>query len=368
MAEKSTYFVSADDDFLSTNAAREIFERLCKGIEDDMSKEVVDCSANSASDVEKACASAIEGARTMSLFGGKKVIWMRGVNFISDSRAGKSEGAKAAVVKLLDFLEKLDAEVAGVVISASPVDRRSAAFKRLQKFAECKDFKLDDSSDACAQLIKSRCQELNVKLEYGAAETLAAIVAGSPRMALSEIDKLAAYVGFGGNEISEKDVIEMVPIFGEGDFFEIANAFYSADLNLALASLKRYFFTNKNASARPIITILQKQNSLLIQLRALMDDGVIPASERGVSKFAMEAAAGGYAEMFKDFSVKSSYSVFSQNSWYAGQKLAPMAARFGMKKLLAFQTMLAKSFEELLSASGRDEAVMRDLFVRCLSK
>jgi len=352
---------------MAKSAAREIFERLCQGLTDDMSKEIVDACANNEKDVISACERAFEGARTMSLFGGRKVIWLRGANFFGDMRSAKTEAAAAAISNFLDFLEKLPADVANVVISASPVDRRASAFKRLQKFAECADYKGDDAAALCIGLINDEAKKLGVGFERGADEALAAVVGFSPRMASEEVRKLASYIGFSG-KISERNVAEMVPIFGEGDFFEISNAFFAGDLNNVLSCLRKYFFTNKNASARPIITVLQKQNSLLIQLRALMDGGKIAKSDRGVQKSAMEDAAADYAELFKDMSAKSSYNVFSQNAWYAGSKLAPLAARIPLKRLLLWQLNFAKSFEELINRGGDDEAVMRDTAVRCLAQ
>ncbi len=375
MSAKSTYFISSDDDYLSANTAREIFEELCKDITDDMSKEIIDCTCNNASDVEKACSNAVEGARTMSLFGGKKVIWMRNANFFNNT-VGKSELAKTCIEKLLDFLEGLDADVASVVISACPVDRGTSAYKRFQKFADCQDFKIkDDFGNSAERLLETtksllleKCKTLEVKISAEALEALVSIVAGSPRMAIQELTKLATYVGFNGAEISEKNVLEMVPIFGDsGKFSDIAEAFYSGNLDLALETMHRYFFTNKSASARPIISTLQSQNSILIQIRALIEEGAVNASARGVSKSAMENAAMMYGEMFESAAPKTNYNVFSQNAWYAGQKLGPFAAKFSMKKLLSFQFNFAKAFEDLLKSGAQDESVMRDLFVRSLS-
>lgn len=160
----------------------------------------------------------------------------------------------------------------------------------------------------------------------------------------------------------------MVPIFGEGGSFDISNAFYSGDLAAALAALKRYFFANKKASARPIITSLQRQNSLLIQLRSLMDGGVLAKSAYPQPRGAVEAAAGRFAEAFGDADEKSSYNIFSQNAWYAGNKLAPMAGATSLKRLIDCQMNLAKAFEDLINRPNSDEQVMRDLFVLCMSK
>ncbi|MBO6103272.1 MAG: hypothetical protein J6P03_08490, partial [Opitutales bacterium] len=207
-----------------------------------------------------------------------------------------------------------------------------------------------------------KAPSLGVKIDAEAAEILVSTVAANTRMALQELEKLAAYVGFSG-EIRAEDVLNLVPIFGEGDFFELAALFYSGDIPRSMAAIRRYFFTNKNASARPIIAALQKQNSLLIQIRALMDDGKLPKSARGAPKAVFEALAEKYLPIFKS-DAKSSYNVFTQNPWYVGSKLAPIAAKFSLKKLLDIQLNLARAFEDLLgNAGGGDEAVIKKLFI-----
>ena len=82
---KAVYFICADDEFIADNRAQEIFAELAKDAVCDMSKEVVQGSAGNSADAQKICAQAIEAAATMSLFGGKKIVWLRGLNFINDA-------------------------------------------------------------------------------------------------------------------------------------------------------------------------------------------------------------------------------------------------------------------------------------------
>ena len=363
MATKATYFITADDDFIAANRAREIFEELSADVFDDMSKEIIDGTVAKVDDAVKACSDTIEGAATLSMFGGKKVIWLKGVNFIGSTGAGKSESVKEALQKLYEFLEKLDFETANVVISAYPVDRRHPFFKKIQSIAECEDYKSKDPTSACVDLIARESRIKKIAIDSDAIQTLASIVAGNPRMAISELEKLAIYTN-GERAISEQDVIDMVPIFGDGDFFDISNAFYSGDLDTALNALKRYFFANKKASARPIIATLQKQNSILIQIRSLMDGGVI--SKSYTTKDSVESASAQFADVFEGAEDKSSYNVFSQNSWYVGSKLAPIASKTSLKKLIDIQLNLTKAFQDLMIRDS-DEQVMRDFFVLSMS-
>ena len=366
MEEKAAFFITSDDDFIAANRAREIFEELSKEAFDDMSKEVIDGTSQKAEDAANACVQTLQAAATLPLFGGKKFVWLKNANFFGDARMLKNEAVATALEKLVNYLKALSADSAMVVINASPVDRRAKIFKEFNAFAECEDFQTKDPVSSCSDIIRAEAKKMGITFEYGASETLASIVAGSPRMCIQEVDKLGAYANFSG-KITQKDVVEMVPIFGESDFFDIANAYYSGDLDASLSVLKRYFFANKKASARPIISAIQKQNSILIQLRSLMDANDLSKSPVQQPKGAMEAAASKYAEIFAGCEEKTPYNVFSQNSWYAGAKLAPIAAKTTLKKLLDSQMLLAKAFQELIDSGSNDEAVMRDFFVRSLS-
>ena len=361
MQEKAVYFITSDDDFIASNRAKKLFEEHSADVADEMSKEIIDASASKAEEAVKACNDTISAAATLSLFGGKKVVWMRNVNFINDLRAGKTNDTKEALEKLSEVLAKLTPDIATVIINASPVSRAKKFYKDMQKIAECEDFQSKNPVADCVKFIESEAKNLKVKLEYGAAETLAEIVAGNPRMATQELVKLATYVNF-ERPITEKDVVDMVPIFGENSFFEITEAFYSGDINRRLSSLRRYFFANKNASARPIISGLQRQNSLLIQLRALMDDKILVKTTSPQPRGAVEEAAAKLAHFFDGADEKSQYNIFEKNSWLVGSKLAPIAARISMKKLLDYQMAFANAFEELIRRPSSDESVMRDLF------
>lgn len=359
------HLIVSDDDFIAANRAREIFESLSREVADDMSIEIIDAGAGKVSEAAEICDAIVAAAATVSLFGGKKVVWARNMNFLTDTPVGKSEDVKERVERMAQALEKLSPADAEVVINASPVNRNNKAFKRLKEIADFEDFKITDSDTACSDMLKAEAARLGVQLERGVAETVAAIVANNTRMALQELRKLATYVN-GERPITERDAIEMVPIFGEGDFFEITAAFYSGNLTTALGALRRYFFTNKNASARPIITALQKQNSILIQVRTLMDSKILAKTQSQQPRGAVGAAANRFARFFDGAEGKSAYNMFSQNEWYVGAKLAPIAARISLKKLIDIQVNLVHAFEMLVSKPNSDELVMREFFIRSI--
>lgn len=374
MAKSSVYVFSSDDDFIADGNARKCFDELSKLLHYDMSKEIIDGNAKNINDAISICSRAMESCATLPMFDVKKTVWLKGVNFINSKPYGGDEELAPLLDNFAKLLERLDPERISVVVSASPSavkrDRRGTVkylgpfAEYLGAFADFKDYEKTDSE--FGKILKEEAEKLNVTIGNDAIETLSSIVAGDIRMAVQELQKLAAYVNFTG-EITKDDVSGMVPIFGEGEFFDISNAFYSGNLEKALSSLGRYFFANKNASARPVIASLQKTNSLLIQLRSLMDSGVLRKTTAQQPHNAMESASEKYAEYFGEAKDKSHFNLFSQNPWYAEKILAPIAARIPLRKLVDIQMNIVKAFGEL-STRGAEEDTMRDMFVRCLKE
>jgi len=358
---KGAYFICADDEFIASNAARELFEELTKEISDDMGKEVIEGTALTVDEACEACRKVIESILTPSMFCPKKVVWLKGANFFFDTRAGKSERTAEAIDKMASIIKSMDVESTSVIIEASPIDRRKRHVKKLFDCCDVTDLKSKDPNEACRSLLIAESKKQKIPFAPNALETLIGIVAASPRMALSEYQKLCAYLNFEGT-ITEKMVLELVPVFGEGDFFEFVNTFYAGNLQTSLDALRRHFFTNKNASARPIIATLQKQNSLLIQIRALLEDNAVKLGFRGLDYF--DTAKQKYEDVFIDFSQKSSYNVFSQNAWYVGNILAPIAKKYPLKKLIDNQMNFMNAFSELINRPNDDEAIMRELFIK----
>ncbi len=362
MSDKVLHLIVSDDDFIAANRAKEIFEQASREVLDDMSIEIIDATVNKIDDAITVCKKIVSAALTVPLFGGKKVVWARNVNFLNDSPIAKNEEVRETLEYMAKTFAELSPNDAVVIMNASPVNRISKALKSLSAVAEFEDFKTKNVDNVCADLLKNEAKKLGVTFERNASETLANIVANNTRMALQELKKLATYVNY-ERSITEKDVMEMVPIFGEGDFFEITNAFYSGKTEVAMGVLRRYFFTNKSASARPIITAIQRQNSILIQLRSLIDSNILPKTTFKLPYGSIANAEKIYGRYFEDLEEKSCYNMFSQNPSYLENRLASIASRFPLKKLLDIQMDLIKAFDALITRPNSDEAIMRELFL-----
>lgn len=354
--------ICGPDDFLVTRRGQECWSRLTAGIDDDFAKEVVDGQAGNLAEVDESLSRFLSAVQTMPMFGDRKVVWYKNISFFGDARPGGTEGAKAAIEKLRAVLEGMgEASGVRILLTASPFSRRSRKLVDWWKAHSDYQFLEGDSDGATLMLEMEREAEANgVRLSADASRLLLAKINGNTRLALEEVRKLAVYLGEADAEITDAHVAELVPNFGEGDFFETTEAFYALDLAWTLEAIRRHFFAGHDG--RPMISSLQNRNRLLIQLKVLQDAKVL--GER-ISKNGLEAAARRYAEHFGGVEDKSSFNVFTQNPWYLGRLAQPLP-RLNLRKLIHFQSAFLDAFRGILERPNEQELVMRETAVKCL--
>lgn len=371
MAGKNFTFICGADDFLVGRLGRERHEKLVAEIPDEFSREVISGFANNVGEVEAAVNRFRDSVQTVSMFGGRRLVWLKDVNFLADTVTGRAESTLAAVADLQAILAAVNPDEVAVLVTAAPVDRRRSFPKWCEKQA---DFQLvggdgESGAEALAGVVLAEARSLGATLAPGAMELLLAKVGANARLLLEEIRKLATYVGGTGEgaapaavRIEEAHVAELTPNVAEGDFFEAAEAFFKGDLPWTLEALHRHFFAG--GDARPILAALQNRNRILLQVRALVDAGEVRVGPRGLDGLAKAAATHG--PRFVGVTEKSSFNLFTQNAWYVG-KLAGESRLPSLRRLIDNQQEFIVAFEEIIRRPHDQEEVLRDMAVRCLS-
>lgn len=364
-AAKNFTFICGADDFLVDRLGRERFAALVAASgADDFSRDVLSGFANNVGEVEAAVLRFRDAVQTVPMFGGKRVVWLKDVNFLADSVTGRAESTLALVADLQALLEALNPDETAVLVTAAPIDRRRSFPKWCEKNA---DFVLvggdaDRDSDALAGVALAEARALGVKLTPDATQLLVEKVGTNTRLLVEEVNKLANAIPEGGT-IEETHVAELTPNVAEGDFFETAEAFFSGHLQATLDALERHFFSG--GDARPVISSLQNRNRILLQLRALADAGDVKLGPRGAD--GLQRAAVTYAHHYgAAASEKSGYNIFTQNAWYVG-KLAPGGKLPPLRRLIDNQQEFIRAFEELIQRPKEQEEVLREMIVRCLA-
>ena len=360
MSNDSLVAVVGDDDYLVRKRAKEIFDEWTPQFPDELSREVIDGRADRVDEVERILQEAKSAGETLSLFGGGKLVWINEANFLNQSKTGAAQGAKNALENFKPFLEKLgDTKF---IFSACPVHRSHSFLKWLQKNSLFEDLAKNEKEDAAfRRLVQEVAKELKVNFGPGALEYLAGKIGAHPRLGVEETKKLASYLGPDGGEITEEMIIEMVPDFGEGDFFEASEAFFSGKLPWAIEAIERHFFQGKDA--RPLLATLQNRNRLLIQLRVLADGRELDPDQR-MGKEQLQRIGMKYSDHFSDPSEKTTLNLFSQNPWFLG-RLLPLVKKFNTRRLIDLQSHLIGTFEEVLARPKEEHAtVFKNLVIR----
>ena len=364
MANDALYAIVGDDDYLVRKRAKEIFDEHIDQFPDDLSREQIDGRADRVEDVEQILNEAKTAGQTLSLFGGGKLVWINEANFINQTRVGAAQGSKEALEGIKSFLGNLGETK--VILSACPVHRGHSFVKWLQKNATYEDVAKNEKEDvAFKRLVEETALACGISFANGALEFLAGKIGAHPRLGVEETKKLASYLGEDGGTVTEKLIMELVPDFGEGDFFEATEAFFSGNLKWTLEAIDRHFFHAKDA--RPLLSNLQNRNRLLIQLRVLVDGGELDPGSR-LGKDQLERIGQKHAHHFSDSGDKTTLNLFSQNPWFLG-RLLPITKKFNTRRLIDLQADLIGAFEKLLSQPKEEQPnILKDLAIRTLTK
>jgi DNA polymerase III subunit delta len=353
--------VCGQDDFLVGRAGAERFEAMGGNAADEFSREVISGFADTVDDVAVAVGRFREAVQTMPMFGGRRFVWLKDVNFLGDNALGRYESTQKAVEDLQAVLESVNPEETAVLVTASPVDRRRTFAKWCEKTADFQLAGAPDEEGSLAPIVLAEARAIGVEIDPDALELLLAKIGPNSRLLTVELRKLADHTN--GARIEESHVAEVTPNVAQGEFFEIIEAFYSGSLSLALEGIRRHYFAK--GDARPILAALQNRNRLMLQIRALVDAGEVRVGPRGLDGLprAAQAHAGHLGEAAGE---KTSFNVFAQNPWYMGKLSSGKLPT--LRRLIDNQREFVNAFEEVIRRpAAEQEEVMRDLAVRCIA-
>ena len=176
-AAKPFAFVCGADDFLVGRLGRERFDSLvAEAGADEFSREIISGFAGNMGEVEIAVNRLRESIQTVPMFGGRRVVWLKDVNFLADTVTGRAEGTLKLVEDLQALLERTNPAETAVLITAAPVDRRRSFPKWCEKNAECTLIGGDGegAAEALAGVVLAEARTLGVSFEPDALQLLLA--------------------------------------------------------------------------------------------------------------------------------------------------------------------------------------------------
>lgn len=168
----------------------------------------------------------IEAAKTISFFGGVKLVIARNLHEISLTDAENEN--------LLDYL-KTPVREACLALTADSADRKRKLFKALAEHPGAVACVAGKEAELAVWLRK-RARDRGFALGQDAVDTLLRRVGPRPGMLASALDKIIAYVG-DVKEVTEKDVAEAVGEIRMENVFALTEALKSRNPQKALQAL-----------------------------------------------------------------------------------------------------------------------------------
>ncbi len=266
-AKSNIHAFVGTDEAKGKEAALKLSRELVPPDNADFGLEVVSGQADNSDHAARIVSETIQALQTLPFFGGDKVVWLQGANFLGDSVTGRASATLEAVEALTSVLEAgLPGEVQ-FILNASEIDKRRSFYKKLGKMGHVEVFdKVDISREGWETKVMgevaARARELGLKFENGALERFVLLVGADTRQLESELEKLYLYTG-GKKSASIEDVRAIVASTHAGVIFEIGDAIAQRNLKLALELVDTQLRRGENAIGLLLAAVVPRVRSML---------------------------------------------------------------------------------------------------------
>lgn len=265
----NVHFVFGTDEAQVKEAALALVQRLTPPGTGDFGTDIVDGAAENAEQAARACAQAVEGVLTPSLFGGAKVVWLRHATFLADTVTGKAQSTLDALDSLWAVLESRVPDDVQFVLSAVAPDRRRAFFLKFESLAQTSTHDLPDTSqrgwEAQVEMtIHERARTLGLAFDDEAMELFMMLAGERTQQIANELEKLDLFLGPERRRVTAQDVRTMVPLSRAGVIFELGNAIGRRDARRALSLLDSLLAQGEHAVGLLLAAIVPKMRNLVL--------------------------------------------------------------------------------------------------------
>jgi DNA polymerase-3 subunit delta len=358
--------VFGNDEYRVSCKARETIDLLLPRPEQTLGLEVVNAGVDSAGAALAAIGQVIEALLTASFLSTRKVVWFRGVTFLSESAVGRQADVKA---KVNDLAAKMRAGLPPghvLVVTAPAVDKRFAFYKLCKDKGEVFEFAVPENTKAGRREVEAwlgeRVRELSLRMPGDVQAVFLDRVGNDSMRLLSEMEKLALLAGKDG-AVGREHVDAITSASSESLAWDLADAAGHRDLSRSLQVLNRLLFQRESPIG--LVIGLHKRIEDLILYREAIDRGWVRVGRdyRGGSSCAWGQIPA-RAEQFLGEDLEKDPR---QAHPYRSAILAEQARNFSLKELRKCRRAIVEAHEALVSGSTVDSIVLEMMLVKMLA-
>tara|TARA_B100000029_G_scaffold478465_1_gene524567 strand:+ start:1144 stop:2265 length:1122 start_codon:yes stop_codon:yes gene_type:complete len=357
--------VFGDEDFLVRDRAKQIYKYWCSHAEG-MDHEVIDGSVRNSEEAIGVLSKLDEALQTLPFFGGNKVVWLRGVNFLGDDRTASSLTVKDRLTELAKSWEAFDWQGVQLLISANKVDKRKSFFKTLKSFASIEDKSFSDKERGgrAAMVVRQRLSELGKKISPHVADELVLFAGTNLQQLYIESDKLALYIGE-RDEVVRQDVYEISTRTKQSKAFALADALGERNLPKLLRVLDEELWEVKLDSKKSPIALLygliSKVRTMIFLREMIRMKWISPSNGYPQFKAQLEAIADDLLPEDRKFNPKLMHPYMLFNA-------LGHARRYSEIELTRAMDILLQCNRQLVSSSTENTLVLQQALVQIVSK
>lgn len=246
--------VVGSDEGVVRERAHALYQQLTGGVDDGFTHETIDGNADTVDAAHEICSSTVQALQTLPMFGGEKVVWLRGVNFLGEGRTAESQRTLEGLERLRDTLASGLPASLRFLLSASAIDKRRSFWKFLDASAEIESHDRIDTSregweEQVASLVRTRARTLGLAFSNEALELFVMLAGEASGQIANELEKLDLFLGPERRQIEADDVRQLVPLSRAAIIFEIGRAIQQGDAARAIACVDQQLASGESAIA-----------------------------------------------------------------------------------------------------------------------
>jgi len=356
--------IVGEDEFSATAAARERIDRFVPPADQTLGLEIIDGQADIINRALACLRRCLEAIRTVGFLGGRKVVWLRGVDFLSDPIIGRNE-------EIQETLQTLAGAMAGgipeghlLIITALKVDARTSFYKACVGHGEIIEFNLAEKPwqrDSGAMTFAMHAfKDAGLQIDPELIETFAQKVGTDTRQIVQEIAKLATYLG--GRRAVQAEDLEAVTASSRALFaWDLEDAVARRDLRRSLTVLRQLLFQREEPIR--LISGLEMRFRHLLILREALDNRWIAAQPMGHANFKLTFAdlPETLADQFKQ--ALASEKGTPLHPFVAG-KLAGQATSFTRSEIDRRRAWILAARRQLVSSTVPEPLILEYLVLK----
>ena len=354
---KQAALICGNDEYLVTSHSREWVDAVCPVEEQALSLEVVEGKAATIDEAIYALDGVLAALRTVGLFGGKKVVWLRDATFLKHAVIMKNAKVKGLLASLGSDLKGGLTLEQYLLVSGPGVDRRSAFYKGIKDVVDWQEYDFPERDykvrPIALQRATQRLREAEFSMDAGCVDRLVDRVGFDTRQLFNELDKLMLYKG-AERQISIADVDAIVSATGEAVIWDFTDAVAERKLGDALRIFRRLLFQKESAIRLGVA--MESLFSDLLHFREYADAGWVRLEDQRIQWAADPQADAFFAQLHSDP---------RKMHWYRASKLLGQAMLHSVKRLDACRRLTLETHEQMISSgSVPHELMMETLLAR----